>query len=150
VNALLVPVDGSECSLKALDAAVTLAQPLGAEIVLCHVVDLGKASGMSGGEPLLLDGCYEALRTEGEYILEKAVSRAGPAVKVSTRMVDGAPIEEIQKAAQEIRPRIVVIGSHGRSGFNRMLMGSVAEGVARGCCVPVMIVPVEHAVAKTA
>jgi nucleotide-binding universal stress UspA family protein len=66
MNALLVPVDGSNCSLHALDVAVGFAKDINAGIVLVHVVDLGKAAGMTGGEPLLLEGCYEELETEAD------------------------------------------------------------------------------------
>ena len=58
-----------------------------------------------------------------------------------TRIADGMPLDQIGRIAAEIRPGFIVMGSHGRSGVNRALMGSVAEGVARRSPVPVMIVP---------
>ena len=141
MDTLLIPVDGSEYSLQALDVAAELAQPLGANLVICHVVDLAKASAMSAGEPLLLEGCYEEVREEAERIVADAVKRVGSAVPTTTTIVQGAPTAEIQRLAEELKPRFIVIGSHGRTGLNRALLGSVAENVARGCCVPVMIVP---------
>jgi nucleotide-binding universal stress UspA family protein len=141
---ILVPVDGSECSLHALDFAVDLAKAAKAEIVLCHIIDLGKAAGMTMGETLLLEGCFEALEAEGGDIIEAATKRAGPDVKVTSKKGEGAPIAEIVRIADEIKPHFIVMGSHGRSGFKRFFIGSVAEGVARGASVPVMIVPMEH------
>jgi nucleotide-binding universal stress UspA family protein len=141
---LLVPVDGSECSLHALDFAVEIAKAANAEIVLCHVVDLSRAAGMTGGDSLLLEGCYEALEDEGDAILQEATKRAGASVKVTVEKCQGAPIAEIVRIAGEIKPHFIVIGSHGRSGFKRFFIGSVAEGVARGAGVPVMIVPTEE------
>jgi nucleotide-binding universal stress UspA family protein len=144
MDRLLVPVDGSECSLHALDFAVALAKAANCEIVLCHIVDLGKAAGMTGGDSLLLEGCYEALEAEGDCILQEATKRAGTGVKIASRKCQGAPITEILRLSGEIKPHFIVIGSHGRSGFKRFLIGSVAEGVARGSSVPVMIVPTEE------
>jgi nucleotide-binding universal stress UspA family protein len=115
--------------------------------VLCHVVDLGRAAGLTMGEPLLMGDACEALEGEGEYDLEDATKRVGAGVKVSSQKGEGAPIAEIVRLASEIKPRFIVMGSHGRSGFKRFFVGSVAEGVARDAGVPVMIVPMEHAVA---
>jgi len=141
---LLVPVDGSQCSFHALDLAIDFAKTNNAEIVLCHVVDLGKAAGMAGAEPQLLEGCYEELQDEGDYIIEQATKHIGSAARVSIQKLEGAPIAEIVRLAAELQPHFIVIGSHGRTGFKRFFIGSVAEGVARGSSVPVMIVPMEH------
>jgi nucleotide-binding universal stress UspA family protein len=141
VNPVLVPVDGSDCSQRALDAAVDFAAPLGTELVVCHVIDLSRAAVMSGGEPQLVAGCLEELRSEGTQILDDAVKCIGGRVKVSTRALEGAPVEEIERAAAETSPSFIVIGSHGRSGLSRLVMGSVAEGVVRAAPVPVMVVP---------
>lgn len=150
MNALLVPVDGSECSLHALDVAADLAKRLGSDLMLCHVVDLGRAAGMSGGEPMLLQGCYEELQAEGSYILDQATTRVGGKVHVSRHPAEGAPIAEILRLETELSPVMIVIGSHGRSGFKRLVIGSVAEGVARESVVPVLIVPApRHARARS-
>lgn len=141
---ILVPVDGSAYSLHALDVAMKLAAPLGARLELLHVVDLGKAAAMTGAEPLLLEGCYEELQDEGKRIVEEAVAHVGSAAAVTTEIRAGVPVEEIHKATLERAPSFIVIGSHGRSGVARLMMGSVAEGVARGSTVPVMIVPGER------
>jgi len=144
MNALLVPIDGSECSLHALDVATDLATRLGLDIELCHIVDLGKAAAMSGAEPLLLSGCYEELQSEGALIIDDATKRVGGKVRVSSHSATGAPIARIIQLEDELKPFMVVIGSHGRSGIKRLLIGSVAEGVSRGSSVPVLIVPAPH------
>jgi nucleotide-binding universal stress UspA family protein len=144
---LLVPVDGSECSLHALDVAVQLAKSTNAEIVLCQVVDPGRAAGMTLGESQLIEGCFEALEAEGDAILEEATKRAGSGINVTSRKCEGAPIAQIVQLAAEVKPAFIVMGSHGRSGFNRLFNGSVAEGVARLAGVPVMIVPRQHVAA---
>jgi nucleotide-binding universal stress UspA family protein len=142
-STILVPVDGSEYSLRALDVAIDLAHRLDAGIVVCHVVDLSKAAALSAGEPQLVEGCLEMLESDGRHIVEAAVQRIGTTVPASSRVVEGAPVDEIQRLAVEFEPLFVVIGSHGRTGLNRLIVGSVAEGVVRGSVVPVMIVPPE-------
>jgi|GEM_PF-6692730 len=75
MNTILVPVDGSECSLSALDVAADLGTKLGTTIVVCHVLDIGRAAAMSGGAPQLVAGCLEALESEGKEIVDEAFKR---------------------------------------------------------------------------
>jgi nucleotide-binding universal stress UspA family protein len=138
---ILVPVDGSDCSMHALDFAVELASSLAAEIVVCHVLDLSRAAAMSGGAAQLVAESMEVLRTEGKDILDRAVARAGAKVHVSTRVPEGAPVEQIERLAAELPANFIVLGSHGRTGLDRLLMGSVAQGVVRAASVPAMVVP---------
>ncbi|HEY1884205.1 MAG TPA: universal stress protein [Candidatus Cybelea sp.] len=138
---ILVPVDGSDCSMHALDFAVELASSLGAEIVICHVLDLGRAAAMSAGAAQLVEESIEVLRAEGKEIIDRAVARAGSKVHVSARVPDGAPVEQIERLAAELPASFIVLGTHGRSGLERLLMGSVAEGVVRAASVPAMVVP---------
>jgi nucleotide-binding universal stress UspA family protein len=141
---ILVPVDGSEYSTRALNVAVDLAHDLDAELVILNVVDLAKVTMMSGGEAQLIPGCLEELKSEGRRIVDDALARIGSQARASVRVVDGAPVNQIERVADEMMPIFIVIGTHGRSGFNRAVMGSVAEGVARRAPVPVMVVPPER------
>jgi nucleotide-binding universal stress UspA family protein len=138
---LLVPVDGSQPSLRALDAAVEFAVGLHAEIVVCHVVNLANVALLSAGEAQLLPGCLEELEDNGKAIVAEALARIGDRAPASTRTVEGEPVEEIERMAAEIRPAFIVMGSHGRTGLSRALVGSVAEGVLRRAPIPVMVVP---------
>lgn len=138
---ILVPVDGSECSLKALDVAVEFARTLRAEIVIGHVVNLTEVALLSGGEAQLIPGCLEQEQEKGKSIVAEAVARIGDRVAVSERTEEGEPVEQIERIATEVRPAFIVIGSHGRNGISRALLGSVAEGVMRAAPVPVMVVP---------
>jgi nucleotide-binding universal stress UspA family protein len=147
MNPILVPVDGSDCSRRALDVAVDFAGTLGAEIVVCHVADLSRAATMSGGEPQLVGGALEELQVEGAQILADAVKQIAGRVPASTRAGEGTPVEEIDRIASQIVPSFIVVGSHGRSGLRRLVMGSVAEGVVRAAPVPVMVVPCAHQLA---
>ncbi|MGB8908440.1 MAG: universal stress protein [Candidatus Cybelea sp.] len=141
---ILVPIDGSSCSLEALDLAVGLAAQLDAEVIVCHVVDLARAATMSGGQAQLVAGCLEELEAEGMAIVAAAKNHALGRVSISAQTADGAPVAEIVRLAAAIEPAFIVIGSHGRSGFNRLVMGSVTEGLVRSAPVPVMVVPRER------
>jgi nucleotide-binding universal stress UspA family protein len=141
---IVVPVDGSECSAHSLDAACELAQATDAGIVLHHVVSGVRAATLSCGEPSLVAGCLDALRQEGKAIVAEAYERACrilPAGRVESSTSMGDPIGEIARAASGEGVKWIVMGSHGRSGVSRLLMGSVAEGVLHRASVPVMIVP---------
>lgn len=139
---ILVPIDGSENALRALEVARDFAASLDAQLIVCHVVDLSKAAALSGGEAQLVRGCLEELQSEGEAILAAALEHvSGP---VSSRIAEGAPVNEIDRLAAQIGPGFVVIGSHGRTGLSRAVMGSVAEGVVRGAPIPVLVVPSKH------
>jgi nucleotide-binding universal stress UspA family protein len=130
--------------MRALDVAADLATNLGGELIVCHVVDLARAATLSGGQAQLVPGCIEEVESEGKAIVDRALARAGNRVSATSRIAEGAPVEEIERLAAEIRPNFIVIGSHGRTGLNRAIMGSVAEGVVRAAPVPVMVVPTKH------
>ncbi|HEY9085873.1 MAG TPA: universal stress protein [Candidatus Tyrphobacter sp.] len=142
---ILVPLDGSNGSMRALDAALDLARSLHAEVLLAHVIDSAKAARLSFGEPALIDGCYDALRDDGKRILAEALARTRlAAANVSTILAYGNPTEELERIAVQANATMIVIGSHGRTGLSRLVMGSVAEGVVRIASVPVMVVPPER------
>ena len=138
---ILVPVDGSACSLEALDVAVGFAAALGSDVIVCHVVDLARAATLSGGEAQLVAGCLEELQAEARALVADAENRVAGRVPVSAQTAEGAPVAEIERLAAEIEPTFIVIGSHGRTGLSRLLMGSVAEGVVRSAPAPVMVIP---------
>lgn len=142
---ILVPVDGSEYSMRALDVAVELASALGAELVVANVVDLTQAAVLSGGQPQLVAGALEELQEQGRRLVDDACARIAGKAATSTCVAEGSPVEEIEKLAAQVQASYIVIGTHGRSGFKRAVLGSVAEGVARCAPVPVVIVPPERA-----
>jgi len=141
---ILIPTDGSESASRALETAIGFARTLDAELVVCHVVDIAQAAVMSGGQAQLVDGCLDVLQTDGARILDEAVARASRDVRTSSLSANGDPVEEIERLAGDVQPAFIVIGTHGRSGLARALMGSVAEGVVRRAAVPVMVVPAHH------
>jgi nucleotide-binding universal stress UspA family protein len=142
---IIVPVDGSDVSLHALDAAIDLAKVVDASIHAVHVIELSKAARMSYGDPQYTGACLDALRAEGESILETASKRIGEkTISVSAELLDGDPAEIIVRCAKQRGASWIVMGTHGRTGLSHLLLGSVAEGVLRHSDVPVLIVPMKH------
>jgi universal stress protein A len=144
VAKILVPVDGSEYSTKALRVAIDLARALGTELVILHVVDLERAAMLSGGQAQVIPQALAEVQAEGRQIVDDALRLVPSGVRASTRLVDGTPIDQIERIADETQPSFIVMGTHGRSGLSRAVNGSVAEGVARRSPVPVVMVPPER------
>lgn len=140
---ILVPIDGSESSLRGLDEAIKLANETGAALRLVHAVneffiDAGY------GAPFITPEIIESLREGGKNILNSAAARAGESgLKPETVLLDrlGARVADlILDQAKEWPADLVVMGTHGRRGLSRLAMGSDAEMVVRMSSVPVLLV----------
>lgn len=137
---ILVPVDGSETSNKALVAALELARQGGGRVRLVHVLDeLAYLTGYEGSVDLL-----NVARDFGHKLLQDALSMAKSAgVPAETQLVDvpgGRLGERVAEEARSWEADLVVVGTHGRRGISRMLLGSGAEQVLRLSPVPVLSV----------
>ena len=137
---ILVPIDGSDCSLYALEIAASFAREQQARLTVCTVVDPAKAAAMAFGEATMAAACLDALDDEGKALVEDAVARVRQMWPADVTVLDGAPVDTIVDFAREGGADLIVIGSHGRSGLSRLFLGSVAEGVIRNAAVPVMVV----------
>ena len=141
---LLVPIDGSETAQLALDHAAALARLSGARIVLLHVVDALAHS--RGFEPpqAYVDEVRPRFLAAGRDVLDRAAARLREAgVESETVLVEAQNqrvSELIARQALQSQCDLVVIGTHGRRGIDRWLLGSDAEQVARIAPVPVMLV----------
>jgi nucleotide-binding universal stress UspA family protein len=138
---ILHPTDFSECAAAAEAVAVDLAQKLGADLVLMQV--LVEAPLYSEGfiSRRQVQNVYDAQRKWSEDALEaraEQLRRSG--IKTTGRVQFGAPHEEIVRTAEEEHAGMIVMGTHGRSGLNRVLLGSVAERVIRLAPCPVLTV----------
>jgi nucleotide-binding universal stress UspA family protein len=134
---ILVATDFSECSERAVDLALELAQKFEAQLTLLHSWD-APAYAYSGGLYVQVD-IVTPIEEAAVAQLDKAtleLKRRMPNVKSVIR--SGAPWEEILSAASELHADLIVLGSHGRRGLNRALLGSVAEKVVRMATVPVL------------
>ena len=139
---ILVPVDGSAPSRDAVELAVVTATALGATLIFCSVVDservVGECAAMSFVDPA---PSIDALKARAAGILAGAVARAeGAALHVESVLKEGEPVETVLALAQEEGADLIVMGSHGRRGLQRLLLGSTTEGVLRKSDIPVLVV----------
>lgn len=135
-QAILVPTDGSATAREALDHAVSLAERYDASLHALYVVD----TRMIPASPHA-DDVIAAIRAVGEEVTEGAVAvatRADVACVGSIRA--GVPASEILDYGADNDVDLVVMGTHGRTGLRRYLLGSVAERVVRESTVPVLTV----------
>jgi nucleotide-binding universal stress UspA family protein len=143
---IVAGIDGSTRGEHALRHAIGLAKAHGAALRVVHVVDMGW---LALGPELGLDAerLAAARRAEGERLLAAAVETARAAgVAVEARLVETAtPTQPVSAAFVEDAASwpadAVVLGTRGRSGIERLLLGSMADGVARRSEIPVVLVP---------
>lgn len=140
---ILVAIDGSDTSKRALREALQLAKDGKSALRVLHVLDLVT---FSTDTPSGFAAYEEALRVGGEQMLSDASDMAEKAgVACETKLLEmeehGRRIaEEIAEDAAAWRAELIVIGTHGRRGMNRLLLGSVAESLVRIAPAPVLLV----------
>lgn len=143
IKKILCPTDFSEPSLLALDAAIELAKVSGAEIILVHVVS-----------PLAVYPFPEAVPASGNLLsLQETLAQGNDSVRHLVRqkipegvnarglVVAGNPADEITRSAEAERADLVVIATHGHTGWRRFMFGSVTEKVVRLSACPVLTIP---------
>ena len=138
-NQILVPTDGSAGMARVIDHASDLARAHGAELHFLYVVNT--ASFASLPMETSWESVTAMLEDEGESALRAAENRA-VADDVVASITEGPPSREIVDYAGENGCDLVVMGTHGRGGLNRLILGSVAERVVRSSEVPVLTVRV--------
>jgi nucleotide-binding universal stress UspA family protein len=151
---ILCPVDLSGTSRRALEHAAVIARWYDAQLVVLHVFNPAAPFPATGSEfvgyapvlppPVRGDDVLEEVRT-----FVAPVMREGPAPEIVVR--DGTAVKQIVEQAEHLPADLVVIGTHGRSGFERFMLGSVTEKVVRKAPAPVLTVPpAERAVSAEA
>jgi nucleotide-binding universal stress UspA family protein len=138
---ILCPIDFSDFSARAAAQAAALAERYGAHLTFLHVawVQVPPSSFGAGPGPLLLDeAALEALEEDLRAFAKPLVA---PSVTADVRVVQGSAAAEILEMAVAMRASLIVLGTHGRSGFERLMLGSTAERVLRKAACPVLTVP---------
>jgi nucleotide-binding universal stress UspA family protein len=141
IKTILCPVDFSDCSNAALGFAIELARLLGARLRLLHVFQLpylgwDEGMTMTAASAELM----QVLQQRADHELKKQLERCRSAgVETVAEQVDGVPHHKI--AEQSEQADLLVMGTHGRSGLPRLMLGSVAERVVRSAKCPVLTVP---------
>jgi len=138
IKRIVVPVDFTDFSGRAADYAVMLARRFKARIVLVHVIE---PFTYDINETMWVVDHYTALKAIAERLLaqrRKALSRKGVAVQAV--LLRGRPPFEIVEEARKRRADLIVMGTHGRTGLEHVVLGSVAERVVRFSSCPVLTV----------
>lgn len=133
---ILIPVDGSPQSEEA--AAFAAAEWPDAELLALHVIDPVEAGYAAGRVPTAGEQWYQDAQERAETHFDSASEAAGRDMEARTEV--GRPAATIVDVADEEDVDMIVIGSHGREGISRILLGSVAEHVLRESSVPVTVV----------
>ena len=141
---ILVPIDGSPASNLGLNEAIKLAKDQGAKLRLFHLVDEYVAVPSIDGTALYAGDLFEALRQSGKKIIDKAQALARrkglTPESVMIESFGGRAADFIVEQARKWRADLIVLGTHGRRGVRRLVMGSDAEQVIRATRVPVLLV----------
>lgn len=139
IKHILVPIDFSDCSLDALEYAIPLAKRFEAPVTIVHVLEWASV-GVDFSVVDLAEGTKVRKETETRLSDLAAVIRAqGLSVETVIRS-GGAPADFVLECAGERGADLIIMGTHGRRGLSRLLVGSVAEGVLRQAACPVMTV----------
>jgi len=141
---VLVALDGSSGSARALAWAIELAKALDAEIVAVHVVELLTPSALGlGMAPIELpDDWVDDLR--GRFENEWSAPLKGSGVPYRTMFETGAPAPTLIAIARKEHPDLIVTGSRGLGGFGELLLGSVSHALVLHAQIPVVVIPPEH------
>lgn len=136
---IVLATDGSENTQRAISYGIELAKLSGATVHALYVVDTPSiiSENWTAGKETI----YEIIRADGKKVVSK-VKKIGEAsgVEVKEVILDGYPSNEIIDFAENNNIDLIVMGTLGKTGLERFLIGSVAEKVVRGSKVPVMVV----------
>ncbi|MCT0199828.1 universal stress protein [Synechococcus sp. CS-1325] len=141
---LLVPIDGSPQSLRAVDGAVAFARERGARITFFHARSNVPISIYGVGElinPDTLQDLINAAKESSDQILGQAleVAKAAGVAATADGVVDDLPAEAILAAAEQHRPDLIFMSSHGRRGLSALLLGSQTQRVITKASLPVLV-----------
>ena len=136
---ILVAIDGSEPANRALEAAIEEARVWNAEVHVIYVVESGLFSSLPMDNTLEI--IYSVLQKEGEEILESARVKADAAnVPLTTYLRQGHAGSQIVSLAEDLGVDLIVLGSHGKSGVDRLFLGSVTDYVVRNSPITTTVV----------
>jgi nucleotide-binding universal stress UspA family protein len=134
---VLVPLDMGDGTLKVLDAAIDVAKHFGAALTLVHAYEI--PAYVYGGVTYTPTDLFGPIADAARVHLDEALKRAKQSLPAATAVLRRGPAAgEILSVIDEVRPDLVVMGTHGRKGMSHLLLGSVAEKVVRLSPVPVL------------
>ena len=139
---ILVATDGSEKNRSAVAEGVRIARSSGASLFAVYVIDNSLTGSLPGGVEPVSIGMVKTFGVLDKEALEslRHVSQTAGEFPVTTRVLEGRPAEAIVQFALENQIDLIVIGTLGKTGFERLLLGSVADKVIRTAACDVLIV----------
>ncbi len=140
IQRIVAAIDFSDVSDAALDYAVEFASKLGAKVTVMHAYEIpvmGFPDGVVVATPDMARRVSEAAKNGLDVAIE---ARKGRGVELTPVLREGVTWEEVNKVADQVDADLIVIGTHGRRGLARALLGSVAENVIRTSTRPVLTV----------
>ena len=141
IKNILCPVDFSEFSRRAFQYAVGIARHFQAHIFLQHSVHISPALFLEGTDPSVVQSALQASLRKANADTRRLVYESGVEIsEVSLLVHEGDPRDSILEAIRQHKIDLLVMGTHGRKGFSRLLLGSVAEHVIHETICPVLVV----------
>lgn len=139
----LVPLDLSSISTTVVDHAIRMARPTGASLRLLHVAAPDpELVGFKVGPQYVRDDLAEHLRRDHAALQEFAARCSEQGVTSDARMIQGPTAASILEEAERYAADLIIMGSHGRGGLAKLLIGSVAEQIIADSRRPVLVIPV--------
>lgn len=136
---ILVAVDFSETTDRAVDMALELAAPFDGKVILLHAYEI-PALGFPDGVLVASSEIVSRISSSAQTALREVVEKHKGRVPMETLLRTGVAYETINQVADEVNADLILIGTHGRRGLARALLGSVAENVIRTSTRPVLVV----------
>ena len=126
---IMFPTDGSEFAARSEDVVMEMAKKFGSTVVAVNIID----------DKLIYP--FEVLEDEGKAILKDVSERGSKEdVKVEEVLIVGSPTHDMAKIVKKTEADIVIIGTHGKTGLEKLILGSVAESALKTVKVPVLLV----------
>jgi len=139
IKKILIPTDGSDYSIRASEYGLGIAKLLGAEILVVYVIDevvLDQVSKLSQHDVVEAE-----LKKDGQRYIKFVIDLAQKeGIKSGSLITEGRPFEQILHLAKEFNIDLIVMGTYGRRGTDRILLGSVAERVIEYSTCPVIVI----------
>lgn len=125
----MIPTDGSKFAARSEDIAMEIAKKFNSTVIAVHIID----------EKLIYP--FEVLEDEGKSILKKVRDRAEKEdLAIEDVLIVGSPIHDMAKIVKKTKSDLVVIGTHGKTGLEKLILGSVAENALKTVQVPLLLV----------
>jgi len=146
IHRILIAVEDSPYSDQAVNYGVLLAKNLGSKITLVHVDEIPISSPYSADpllneSPVLIPELMHIQEEASKLLFKRIKEQHGGLVEISTVTKIGRAQDEILSVADDCKADMIILGTHGRTGFDHFISGSVSESVARKAKCPVLIIP---------